>query len=96
MKKRRRSYCCPGGETTLPPDAGWASYFAALLAAGVYVNSLAGEFVHDDVSAITANRDVIDPSAGAWDFLFNDFWGSAMSDPASHKSYRPFTIFTFK
>lgn len=71
-------------------------YLPPALAAGVYCNSLAGDLVHDDVSAIAANRDVTDPSAGTWDFLYNDFWGTAMSDPTSHKSYRPLTILTFK
>lgn len=66
------------------------------LALGVYTNSLGGEFVHDDLSAITANRDITDPAAGTWDFLYNDFWGTSLLDPLSHKSYRPLTILTFK
>jgi len=79
-----------------------------LAAAGVYFNSLDGQFVHDDLSAITGNHDVTGSgsagsgragSAGsgtAWDFLHNDFWGTALLDPKSHKSYRPLTILTFK
>ncbi len=66
------------------------------LALGVYTNSLGGDFVHDDLSAITGNRDITDPTAGTWDFLYNDFWGTSLLDPASHKSYRPLTILTFK
>jgi hypothetical protein len=66
------------------------------LAVGVYTNSLGGDFVHDDLSAITGNRDITDPMAGTWDFLYNDFWGTSLLDPASHKSYRPLTILTFK
>ena len=68
----------------------------SLLAWCVYVNSLDGEFVHDDLSAITTNRDVIGASPSAWDFLRNDFWGTALVDPRSHKSYRPLTVLTFK
>lgn len=67
-----------------------------VLALGVYTNSLGGEFVHDDLSAITGNRDITDPAAGTWDFLYNDFWGTSLLDPLSHKSYRPLTILTFK
>lgn len=67
-----------------------------LLAVGVYCNSLDGDFVHDDLSAITGNRDITDPTVGTWDFLYNDFWGTSMLDPRSHKSYRPLTILTFK
>ena len=66
------------------------------LAVGVYANSLGGDFVHDDLSAITGNRDITDPTAGTWDFLYNDFWGTSLLDPRSHKSYRPLTILTFK
>lgn len=66
------------------------------LAVGVYSNSLGGDFVHDDLSAITGNRDITDPTAGTWDFLYNDFWGTSLLDPKSHKSYRPLTILTFK
>lgn len=66
------------------------------LAFGVYTNSLGGDFVHDDLSAITGNRDITDPTAGTWDFLYNDFWGTSLLDPLSHKSYRPLTILTFK
>jgi hypothetical protein len=66
------------------------------LALGVYTNSLGGDFVHDDLSAITGNRDITDPTAGTWDFLYNDFWGTSLLDPLSHKSYRPLTILTFK
>ena len=77
------------------------------LAVCVYCNSLAGDFVHDDLSAITGNPDVIgadpaDASGGngstfsSWDFLRNDFWGTSLLDPRSHKSYRPLTILTFK
>ncbi|XP_057381513.1 protein O-mannosyl-transferase TMTC1-like [Daphnia carinata] len=66
------------------------------LAVGVYTNSLGGDFVHDDLSAITGNRDITDPTAGTWDFLYNDFWGTSLLDPRSHKSYRPLTILTFK
>lgn len=69
--------------------------FPVAMAIVIYCNSLAGEFVHDDLSAITANSDVT--GSGSWaDFLFNDFWGTKMNDPRSHKSYRPLTILTFK
>ena len=68
--------------------------FPVAMAIVIYCNSLTGQFVHDDLSAITANSDV---TGGSWsDFLFNDFWGTNMNDPRSHKSYRPLTILTFK
>lgn len=66
-----------------------------VLGACIYYNSLNGQFVHDDLSAITTNNDVTG-SAPTWDFLYNDFWGTALLDPRSHKSYRPLTVLTFK
>jgi len=73
-------------------------WIPCLLGASVYFNSLDGEFVHDDLSAITANGDVTDVSGvnRPWHFLRNDFWGTALLDPRSHKSYRPLTVLTFK
>jgi len=70
-----------------------------ILAIGLYSNSLGGDFVHDDLSAITSNPDVTGyhPEEGtSWDFLHNDFWGTSLLDPRSHKSYRPFTVLTFR
>lgn len=60
-----------------------------------YANSIPGDFVHDDIEAIVRNPDVI--GSNKWTSLwFNDFWGKPMSDPLSHKSYRPLTTLTFR
>lgn len=46
--------------------------------------------------AILNNPDVIN-SNESWSKLFyNDFWGTNISDPGSHCSYRPLTVLTFK
>ncbi|XP_060135951.1 protein O-mannosyl-transferase TMTC1 isoform X2 [Zootoca vivipara] len=68
---------------------------AALLAALCYLNSLRGEFVHDDVWAIVNNPDAraAAPLAAAFG---NDFWGKGMAENTSHKSYRPLCVLTFK
>ncbi|CAG9562902.1 unnamed protein product [Danaus chrysippus] len=60
-----------------------------------YVNSLNGDFVHDDIPAIVTNGDVLGRSSIRELFL-NDFWGTAMVDPNSHKSYRPLTTLSFR
>lgn len=52
------------------------------------------EFVHDDISAILRNPDVF--NSPIKDLFSNDFWGASMQSPASHKSYRPFTVLTFR
>lgn len=60
-----------------------------------YINTLCGEFVHDDVVAVVRNRDVTG-GTGLGQLVNNDFWGTALSDPSSHKSYRPLTALTFR
>ena len=60
-----------------------------------YINGLTGDFVHDDLSAITSNPDVTGANPLYQTFL-NDYWGRPLSHPLSHKSYRPFTILTFR
>lgn len=67
----------------------------AILCVLCYSNSVHGELVHDDVWAIVNNPDVRADSSLRKIFS-NDFWGKAMSDNTSHKSYRPLCILTFK
>lgn len=67
----------------------------ACVAVGVYLNSLTGEFVHDDIVALARNQDVLGGTS-IRELFFNDFWGTPLADPASHKSYRPLTILTFR
>ncbi|CAB1345814.1 unnamed protein product [Coregonus sp. 'balchen'] len=71
--------------------------YAVLMAlcALCYGNSLQGEFVHDDVWAISNNPDVR-PGSSLQNIFTNDFWGKRMADNTSHKSYRPLCILTFK
>jgi hypothetical protein len=64
-------------------------------ALSVYFNSLNGDFVHDDIPAIVRNQDVLGTN-GLAQILVNDFWGTPMSHAASHKSYRPLTVLTFR
>lgn len=60
-----------------------------------YLNSLNGDFVHDDLYAIQNNGDVNGRNP-TWSFLKNDFWGKSIADPRSHKSYRPVTVLSFR
>ncbi|CAL4113384.1 unnamed protein product, partial [Meganyctiphanes norvegica] len=46
-------------------------------------------------SAVVRNPDAQGASPLSSVFL-NDFWGRPMADPASHKSYRPLTVLTFR
>ncbi|XP_028968376.1 protein O-mannosyl-transferase TMTC1 [Galendromus occidentalis] len=60
--------------------------------------ALDGELVHDDIVAIVRNPDVVnsDPGIDWYSLWTNDFWGTPMSSPASHKSFRPLTVLTFR
>ncbi|OWF42771.1 transmembrane and TPR repeat-containing protein 1-like [Mizuhopecten yessoensis] len=60
-----------------------------------YINSLEGDFLHDDMFAIKSNRDARGESSLS-EVFYNDFWGKAMTDKTSHKSYRPITVLTFR
>lgn len=52
------------------------------------------EFVHDDLVAVVRNPDVFETPI--LNLFSNDFWGESMSSTTSHKSYRPFTVLTFR
>lgn len=85
---------CDGGHVDDPVD--WRVYFfVGLVAIGCYLNGLQGDFVHDDIPAITMNKDVLGLSSVGQVFR-NDFWGTPMADVGSHKSYRPLTTLTFR
>ena len=61
----------------------------------LYLNSLQGELVFDDTAAIVNNDDV--RMKTSWSQLLrNDYWGTPVVTDASHKSYRPLTVATFR
>ncbi|KAM9311466.1 protein O-mannosyl-transferase TMTC1 [Gastrophryne carolinensis] len=73
----------------------WTFALPALVAGLCFAGSLSGEFVHDDVWAILNNPD----SRGETNLssvFTNDFWGKAMKDNTSHKSYRPLCVLSFR
>lgn len=74
----------------------WPIYsLVGTVAVGCYLNGLKGDFVHDDIPAVTLNKDVL--AINPLKHVFkNDFWGTPMADLASHKSYRPLTTLTFR
>ena len=70
-------------------------FIPSLIAVLCYLNSLNGDFVHDDVYAIKNNQDVTGKKP-LLDLFSNDFWGRPMTSFRSHKSYRPFTVLSFR
>ncbi|CAD7092475.1 unnamed protein product [Hermetia illucens] len=71
--------------------------YAALLALCTicYFDTLRGDYVFDDTVAIVKNNDVTNPAASLYEIFTHDFWGYNITDPTSHKSYRPLTILMF-
>lgn len=70
-----------------------------LISAAIYLNSLNNGFVYDDRPAILNNIDVVsaDRFTSNWlaRLIRNDFWGTPISQPGSHKSYRPLVSLSF-
>ena len=72
-----------------------AGAICAIVAVILYLNSLDCELVYDDENAISWNPDL--RSSTPWCLLFfHDFWGSSLSNPTSHKSYRPLCVASFR
>ncbi|KAJ8031751.1 Transmembrane and TPR repeat-containing protein 1 [Holothuria leucospilota] len=67
-----------------------------IVAVLIYMNSLFGNLVHDDLYAIVRNDDVVSLQTTVPSLFFNDFWGRPLTDERSHKSYRPLTVLTFR
>ena len=60
-----------------------------------FANSMHGQFVIDDGSAIRTNAD-LRPETPLRQLLFNDFWGRPIDSQTSVKSYRPLTVLSFR
>ncbi|XP_050690684.1 protein O-mannosyl-transferase TMTC4-like isoform X2 [Eriocheir sinensis] len=72
-----------------------AALLVGLCASICFVNSLFGDFVFDDSEAIVNNNDIRgDTPLG--NLFHNDFWGTRLTHPSSHKSYRPLTVLSFR
>lgn len=69
--------------------------FITFLSSLCFLNSLNGEFVHDDIPALVQNPDVLGITSIV-ELFTHDFWGRPMADIESHKSYRPITTLTFR
>ncbi|XP_040569437.1 protein O-mannosyl-transferase F38B6.6 [Lepeophtheirus salmonis] len=63
-----------------------------------YVPSLfwCQDYLFDDGKAIISNPDVVRQNNSFVKIFCHDFWGTKLTDPSSHKSYRPLTILVFR
>eukprot|EP00755_Sulcionema_specki_P023980 Sspe_Gene.14590::Locus_5049_Transcript_2_2_Confidence_0.833_Length_1807::g.14590::m.14590 len=100
MKRRKRE---PTGsppksfpeEEEAPLESRWGWYLCAFAAVAAYVTAFPGGFVFDDVVAVVGNQDVTGTTPIS-SLLTNDYWGTPVSSPQSHKSYRPLTVLLFR
>ncbi len=69
--------------------------FIGALSLVLYIGTLWCGFVWDDRAAIVSNVDVRATLLHSG-FLIHDFWGQNISQPDSHKSYRPITTLSYK
>lgn len=75
----------------------WTSLLLISVAAFVsYYKSLQAAFVFDDHEAVINNKDVTSLNVSLHDLFLHDFWGASITHVASHKSYRPLTILSFR
>ena len=80
--------------TGIQPRIGELAVFAVSFLC--YSVTLAGSFVFDDTEAVVNNMDVKGPDFSLARLFVNDFWGTSLEHKASHKSYRPLTVLTFR
>ncbi|XP_071991603.1 protein O-mannosyl-transferase TMTC4 [Engystomops pustulosus] len=73
----------------------WSRCLVGLFAFACFANSYNGNFVFDDSEAIINNKDLREETPFV-DLWLHDFWGTKLSSNASHKSYRPLTVLTFR
>uniref|UniRef100_A0A9J2PPT4 DUF1736 domain-containing protein n=1 Tax=Ascaris lumbricoides TaxID=6252 RepID=A0A9J2PPT4_ASCLU len=90
--RRRSGGTCQSYSSMIP-----SRYYCIVagVAITVNLNTLNGDFVYDDSQAIIANGDVSGRSS-LWRIFSDDFWGTPLSHPGSHRSYRPLTVLTFR
>jgi Domain of unknown function (DUF1736) len=73
------------------------SFYIGIITGIAYwdTQALHGTLVYDDAGSIKGN--IVVTGAVPWTEVFvRDFWGTKMSEPQSHKSFRPITTLSFK
>lgn len=77
------------------PSTSVSIYIIVLLALICFYPTLNGEFVFDDSEAVVNNEDV-QLSTPLYQVFLNDFWGTRITNNASHKSYRPLAVLSYR
>ena len=94
LKRSGRAKACTG-ERAVEMYLREAALICSVIGVLLYINTLDCGYCFDDHSAIEYNKDLL-PQTPWKKLLEDDFWGAPMSDIASHKSYRPLTVATFR
>ncbi|XP_052238315.1 protein O-mannosyl-transferase TMTC2-like isoform X1 [Dreissena polymorpha] len=68
---------------------------SSFLALVLYMNTLDADFAYDDSRAIVKNQD-LEPKTPIINIFYDDFWGTPLTKIASHKSYRPICVLSFR
>ncbi|ORC89076.1 transmembrane and tetratricopeptidecontaining 4 [Trypanosoma theileri] len=64
---------------------------------GLYAKSLKCQFTFDDHLALIKNQDAhANSQSTLWDLLQHDYWGNTLHSHTSNRSFRPFTVLTFR
>lgn len=77
------------------PSTNVSMYIIVLLALICFYPTLNGDFVFDDSEAVVNNADV-KLSTPLYKVFLNDFWGTRITHNASHKSYRPLAVLSYR
>ncbi|CAJ0953663.1 unnamed protein product, partial [Mesorhabditis belari] len=75
-------------------ESSFGFLFPGLLSIICCFPSIDGEFVFDDHETIL-NNPIVQGKIPIYEIVSRDYWGTRISSSLSHKSYRPFTTFTF-
>ncbi|GET88072.1 hypothetical protein, unknown function [Leishmania tarentolae] len=67
-----------------------------LIAAVIFSNGVHGDLTFDDHLAIQRNADAWANRRSLGSIFYNDFWGKLLDSATSNRSYRPFTVLTFR
>ena len=85
-------------EGWLASRAGWWASLVVLtsLAVALYLPSLDGQYIYDDLPAVSGNKMITSPRIAVSDYWTYDFWGNQLRSEGSNKSWRPVTTLVMR
>lgn len=94
-------------KTANPPDSPWIQQSYLFLFHGICLSLYLvpilspsqfnlGQPVMDEIHIISRDNNDINGNSSLATIFANDYWGRSIYSPSSHKSWRPFTVLTFR